>query len=58
MPGNWRKSSASANNGACAEVADGPLVRDSEDPDGPVLAFPAVAWAAFTARLKDGPGRS
>lgn len=49
---NWRKSSWSANNGACVEVADGPRVRDSIDPDGPVLAFTAGAWRAFTAEVK------
>jgi hypothetical protein len=51
----WRKSSYSFSNGQCAEVGqDGAVVgvRDSKDPDGPVLAFPAAAWAAFTA----GPG--
>ena len=51
----WRKSTASANNGACAEVSqDGTilLVRDSQDPDGPVLAFPAGAWTGFLARLR------
>jgi hypothetical protein len=52
--GAWRKSSAS-EAGNCAEVGqDGAVVgvRDSKDPGGPVLAFEAVAWAAFTARLK------
>lgn len=51
----WRKSSYSFSNGNCAEVGqDGAVVgvRDSQDPGGPVLAFPAGAWAAFTAALK------
>ena len=46
----WRKSSHSANNGACAEVGqDGAsvLMRDSKDPDGPWLAFDAGAWDDF-----------
>jgi hypothetical protein len=38
------------------EVADGfpgiVPVRDSKAPHGPVLAFPAGAWAAFTGELK------
>jgi DNA-binding XRE family transcriptional regulator len=43
---------------ACVEVAC-PMpavvkVRDSKDPEGPVLAFPAAVWQAFTSRLKSG----
>lgn len=41
----WRKSSYSGSNGgACVEVATaGPsvAVRDSNHPEGPLLAFPA-----------------
>ncbi|MGH3200557.1 MAG: DUF397 domain-containing protein [Streptosporangiaceae bacterium] len=53
----WRKSSYSGNNGgACIEVAAARAVavRDSKDPDGPVLAFGPQAWATFTARVKTG----
>ena len=53
--GAWRKSTASMSNGQCAEVGqDGTvvLVRDSKDPDGPVLAFDATAWAAFLAMVR------
>ncbi|MET2717246.1 DUF397 domain-containing protein [Streptomyces harbinensis] len=55
----WRKSSYSgAENGACLEVAagaPGPLpVRDSKAVDGPVLLISKVAWAGFTAAIKDG----
>ena len=52
--GAWRKSSHSAS-GECAEVGqDGAVVgvRDSKDPDGPVLAFPGEAWAAFLEGLR------
>jgi hypothetical protein len=38
-------------------VADGfPVVpvRDSKDPHGPALIFPAAAWTAFVARVKAG----
>ena len=50
----WRKStkSGAAN---CAEVGqDGAVVgvRDSQDPDGPVLVFGPVAWVAFLAGLR------
>lgn len=55
----WRKSSYSqANGGECIEVADGFTnvvpVRDSKDPEGPALAFPASAWTAFIAEVKAG----
>ena len=48
----WRKSSHSGSNGgACVEVGTaGPAVavRDSKHPDGPLLAFTADTWQAFT----------
>jgi Domain of unknown function (DUF397) len=51
---SWRKSSR-CDGGSCIEVGHaGPAVavRDSRDPDGPVLAFGAEAWAAFAAAVK------
>jgi hypothetical protein len=53
----WRKSSHSGNNGGeCVEVSGAVrgvvAVRDSEDPDGPRLAFAVEAWKAFTGRTK------
>ena len=55
----WRKSSYSGSNGGgCVEVARAipavVAVRDSKDPAGPVLAFSAGEWQAFTARIKSG----
>ena len=54
----WRKSNYSGNNGGnCVEVgraAQSIAVRDSKDPDGPVLAFAADTWAAFAERVKAG----
>jgi hypothetical protein len=50
---DYRKSSRSIGNGACVEAGNsssGVLVRDTDDSTGPVLSFPAEAWAAFTAR--------
>jgi hypothetical protein len=29
------------------------LVRDSKDPEGPVLAFRAADWAAFISEVQD-----
>ncbi|MGX8907259.1 DUF397 domain-containing protein [Streptomyces netropsis] len=52
----WRKSSYSNREGGdCVEIADHipgtTMVRDSKNPDGPVLAIPAGAWAVFIATL-------
>jgi hypothetical protein len=54
---NWRKASYSGTNGGgCVEVAtDFPgriAVRDSKDPDGPVLTFSPGDWARFLTRLR------
>jgi hypothetical protein len=46
----WRKSSYSTDQANCVQVTlGGPAigVRDSKDPDGPVLAVPAHPWSAF-----------
>ncbi|MEV8324368.1 Scr1 family TA system antitoxin-like transcriptional regulator [Kitasatospora sp. NPDC056731] len=54
----WRKSSYSGNNGGnCVEVATtrpGRLVRDSKDPEGPVLDFSPVAWQSFIDAVRTG----
>ncbi|WP_307806857.1 DUF397 domain-containing protein [Streptomyces sp. FH025] len=56
----WRKSSYSGDNGGeCVEVALASLpgavpVRDSKDPHGPTLVFPASAWESFIAAVRDG----
>jgi hypothetical protein len=55
----WRKASYSGGNGGgCVEVARNlpcvVAVRDSKDPDGPVLAFSPDQWHAFTHQVKAG----
>jgi hypothetical protein len=54
----WRKSSYSGSNGgACIEVATADLavaIRDSKDPDGPLLAFARDEWNAFAEQVKAG----
>lgn len=56
----WRKSSHSAANGNCVEVAlpaAGVAVRDSKDVTGPALSFSDDAWTAFvTAVAADALG--
>jgi Domain of unknown function (DUF397) len=54
---NWRKSSYTTGQGNCVEAASPRgvvAVRDSKDPDGPVLAFAPETWQAFTNRVRAG----
>ena len=53
---NWRKSEFCANSG-CVEIAanDGAyFVRDSKDPDGPLLTFDHSEWTAFVSGVRAG----
>src|SRR4051812_47272641 len=54
----WTKSSRSTGNGACVEVkspsVESVVVRDSKDPQGPVLTFAPEAWASFVADVEGG----
>jgi hypothetical protein len=55
LDATWRKSSRSSSTSDCVEVAfDGPAVglRDSKNPDGPLLALPLGSWHAFLAPHK------
>ncbi|MFI0781153.1 DUF397 domain-containing protein [Streptomyces sp. NPDC021212] len=56
-PRGWRKSSYSNNEGgSCVEVMDGHPsgvpVRDSKNPHGPALLFPASSWSSFVTAVK------
>ena len=54
----WKKSSRSTGNGACVEVkspaVETVVVRDSKDPQGPVLTFSPAAWASFVTDVDGG----
>jgi Domain of unknown function (DUF397) len=53
----WRKASRSVNNGQCVEVSATHAdvkVRDSVDPSGPVVSYPARTWQAFLTSAKTG----
>jgi len=57
MDHHWIKSSLSFSNGNCVEVASlegGIGVRDSKDPEGPILRFTADEWNAFLGGVRDG----
>jgi hypothetical protein len=58
MTAKWIKSTSSYGNGDCVQVAslpDGGVgVRDSKDPDGPVLEYTPAEWRAFLAGVKAG----
>lgn len=55
----WFKSSHSAGNDACVEVAYQPnrsvLVRDTKAAgSGPTLRFPTADWRVFLTAVRDG----
>jgi hypothetical protein len=53
---SWRKASFSTADGQCVEVAraqDLIAIRDSKNPDGPMLRFTMDQWKKFLAVVKD-----
>jgi Domain of unknown function (DUF397) len=55
---NWVKSSLSFSNGNCVEVTSLPGctigLRNSRDPEGPVLRFTPDEWHAFLGGARNG----
>jgi uncharacterized protein DUF397 len=53
----WRKASYSQVS-ACVEIASAAngivAMRDSKDPNGPILTYTAAEWQAFLNGAKDG----
>ncbi len=53
----WRKSRRSGYQGNCVELAttEGAVaMRNSREPQGTILAFPAAEMAAFLGAIKNG----
>ena len=52
----WRKSRASADQGACVEIAvrtSFVLVRDSRDDNGTILKFTFGQWLGLMGRIRN-----
>jgi hypothetical protein len=50
----WHRSRYCGEAGSCVEVAkvgDAVAMRDSKNPDGPILLFDQVQWTAFLATV-------
>jgi hypothetical protein len=53
----WQKASASTSYGQCVELAsaaDGIAMRDSKDPDGPILLYTRAEFKAFLDGARNG----
>jgi hypothetical protein len=53
----WKTSSKSFSNSNCVQVSEAGgmiAVRDSKDPDGPVLSFTPDQWRAFVQGARAG----
>lgn len=54
---DWRKAMRSVNAGACAEIAStrgAVVVRDSQDPFGLAIRYPAGTWRSFLSAARAG----
>jgi Domain of unknown function (DUF397) len=53
----WHKADSSTVNGQCVEIASvaGKIaIRDSKDPDGPVLVYTSAEFGAFLDGARNG----
>jgi hypothetical protein len=53
----WLKAEASTHNGQCVEIASAPgkiAMRDSKDPDGPILVYTPGEFKAFLDGARNG----
>ncbi len=54
----WRKSSHSGQDGNCVEIATNlpgiVVMRDSKNPDGPVLRFARTDWSVIILAMQAG----
>jgi hypothetical protein len=54
---NWLKARRSSVNGQCVEVATAigkVAIRDSKDPDGPILLYTPTEFKAFLEGARNG----
>jgi hypothetical protein len=54
---SWIKAQASTYNGACVEVASAAgkvAMRDSKDPNGPILVYAHAEFGAFLDGVRNG----
>jgi Domain of unknown function (DUF397) len=53
----WRKANSSTANGQCVEIASAAgniAIRDSKDPDGPILVYTTSEFRAFLDGARNG----
>jgi hypothetical protein len=54
----WLKAQSSSHNGACVEIAEAAVgniaIRDSKDPDGPILVYTPAEFKAFLSGAQNG----
>jgi Domain of unknown function (DUF397) len=54
---SWIKAQSSTHNGACVEIASAAgriAIRDSKDPDGPILVYTPTEFSAFLNGARNG----
>ncbi len=53
----WLKAQSSSHNGQCVEIAEAVgkiAIRDSKDPDGPILVYTPAEFEAFLNGARNG----